>query len=387
MPNALLSGRFVAITATNFFLFLIVTTWNFLPIFVVETGGTEVDAGVLMGSMGITSLGSLPFLAPLIDRYGRKLFISIGILGVGLSNWGFLLLAEFSPLMILIRLFQGLAFAACFNACATAVVDSVPSDRRAQGIGLFGISGSLAMAVGPYVGETFILRWGFGSYFSLLIGYGLVGFLIAQTVTETRMSGSREKVQGFFSTAVTDGHVPMMVIAAVFGGGFSAMLNFFPLYAKEIGIRSGLFFVSYGISLVVVRVFLGRLADSLDRDRVILACLVGFGITMAATARVTLLGETTLLGILFGVTQALSYPAMMARMVDRAQDDNRAVVVSLFTGSFGVGIHVCSFLWGAIANMRGLPFMFSFGSVAILVSALISASGHLISRSRKIGTP
>lgn len=381
MPNALLSGRFVAITATNFFLFLIVATWNFLPVYVVEMGGSEVDAGVLMGSMGITSLGSLPFLAPLIDRYGRKLFIRAGILGVGLSNCGFLLFEEYSPLMIVIRLLQGLAFAACFNACATAVVDSIPRDRRAQGIGLFGISGSLSMAVGPYVGETFILKWGFDSYFVLLIGFGLAGFLLALTVTESQISGAREKEKGFFSTALTDGHVPMMVIAAVFGGGFSAMLNFFPLYAKEIGIRSGLFFVSYGLSLVVVRLFLGRLADSLNRDRVIFACLVGFGVTLAATARVSFLAETTFLGILFGATQGLSYPAMMARMVDRSSEHNRAVVVSLFTGSFGIGIHLSSFLWGAIANLRGLQFMFSIGSIAILGSALISASGHFLRRS------
>jgi predicted MFS family arabinose efflux permease len=238
------------------------------------------------------------------------------------------------------------------------------------------------MAVGPYVGETFILKWGFDSYFALLMGFGLVGLLPALTVSESQVAGAREKVQGFFATAVNDGHVPMMVIAAVFGGGFSAMLNFFPLYAKEIGIRSGLFFMSYGISLVVVRIFLGRLADSLNRDRLIFACLVGFGITMAATARVSLSAETSLLGILFGVTQALSYPAMMARMIDRSREHNRAVVVSLFTGSFGIGIHLSSFLWGAIANQRGLPFMFTFGSVAILGCALISVSGHFIRRCR-----
>ncbi len=385
MHNPLLSGRFMAITTVNFTLFLIVAAWNFLPVFVVKVGGSEIDAGVVMGSLGITSLGSLPFLAPLMDRYGRRLFIRIGILSVGLSNCGFLLFGEYSPLIILVRLFQGLAFAACFNACATAVVDTVPRHRRAQGIGLFGISGALAMAVGPYVAETFILNWGFDSYFSLLVFFGLAGFFISLVVPESHTAATHQKVHGFFSTAIGDGHLPMMVIAAVFGAGFSALLNFFPLYAQEIRIRSGLFFFSYGTALVVVRLFLGRLADALNKDRLIFACLVAFGIILAVTARVTLLVETSLLGVLFGVTQALSYPAMMARMLDRSREHNRAVVVSLFTGSFGIGIHLSSFLWGTIASLRGLSFMFSFGSALILASALISAAVYYVHRLRTRG--
>ncbi|MFH1116243.1 MAG: MFS transporter [Pseudomonadota bacterium] len=384
MPNALLTGRFLAITAVNFCLFLIVTAWNFLPVFVVGTGGSEADAGVLMGSMGITSLGSLPLLAPLIDRYGRNPFIRTGILGVGLGNCGFLLFPEYSPLMILIRLFQGLAFAACFTACATAVVDSLPPHRRAQGIGLFGISGSLAMAVGPYVAEMFILRWGFNSYFALLVCFGIVGILPALLVAESRTPLSRRRqVQGFFSMAIHEGHVSMMLMAAVFGAGFSALLTFFPLHAKQVGITSGPFFVSYGVALIGVRIFLGRLADNLNRDGVIFACLLGFAITLAAAAGVSLPRETLLMGILFGAAQALSYPAMMASMVDRSRDDNRAVVVSLFTGSFGIGIHLSSFLWGAIANLRGLSFMFSSAGVMILCAALISAATYFIRRSRE----
>lgn len=385
MPNVLLSGRFVAVTATNFCLFLIVTTWSFLPVFIVEIGGNKTDAGLVMGSMGITSLGSLPFLAPLIDRYGRKLFIIGGILGVGISNGGFLLFDEYSALMILIRLFQGIGFAACFNGCATAVVDLIPPDRRAQGIGLFGISGSLAMAVGPFVGEEVLLNWGFDSYFILLMGFGLLGFLTGLIVKESKARTSMKIVRGFFSTALHGRHLPMMFMAAVFGSGFSAMLTFFPLYAKTIGIRSGIFFVCYGISLVVVRVLLGHLADSLNRERLIGACLVGFGVTLAATAWTTLLVETAFLGVIFGMTQGLSYPAMMARMVDRSSEDNRAVVVALFTGSFGVGIHVSSLIWGAVANLKGLSFMFLFGALAIFSCALVSGAARLVLRARRHG--
>lgn len=373
MPSVFLSGRLLAVTTTNFCLFLIITAWSFLPLFIVDLGGNKLDVGIVIGSLGITSLGSLPFLAPLLDRYGRKIFITGGVLVAGLSNAAFPLFHEYSALLIPIRLIQGLAFAACFNGCATAVVDLVPKDKRAQGIGLFGISGSLATAVGPYLAEVFILRWGFTAYFALLIGFGTAGFLVALTVTDSHLRPERDRLQGFFRTAIHDRHIPMMAIASLFGAGFSAMYTFFPLLAKELGIRAGIFFTSYGLCLVGVRICLGHLADRSNRERLIFFCLLGFAIMMFATSQIMSLLQSAMVGLLFGVSQGLSYPAMMARMVDRSTDYNRAVVVALFTGSFGAGIHISAFIWGSIAGSMGLSFMFLSGGLALFASALISA--------------
>jgi MFS family permease len=373
MPSPLLSVQFLYIAATNLCLFLVVSTWSFLPLFIVELGGNNVDVGLVMGSLGVTSLGSLPFLAPLIDRYGRRMFIVGGILLIGFTNAGFLLFDEYSPLMILVRLIQGVAFAACFNGCATAVVDLIPPDKRAQGIGLFGISGSLAVAVGPYMGEMFLLRWGFPSYFVLLMAFGAVGFLFALMIRDSDRRRTSERIQGFFPTARQNGYLAMMTMAAIFGSGFAAMNTFFPLYAKTLGLQAGLFFVGYGCSLITVRVFLGQLADRVNREKLIFFCLIGFGVMLVSTSQLSTLTQTVLLGMLFGVVQGLSYPAMMARMVDRASERNRAVVVALFTGSFGVGINVSVLAWGWMANLQGLSFMFLLGGIVMFLSAAACA--------------
>jgi predicted MFS family arabinose efflux permease len=90
--------------------------------------------------------------------------------------------------------------------------------------------------------------------------------------------------------------------------------------------------------------------------------------------------EIIFLGSLFGILQGLSYPSMMARMVDRASDHNRAVVVSLFTGSFGVGINVSVLAWGFIADSNGLPFMFLLGGGIMFVSAVIAFCFYIIGK-------
>ena len=365
--------QFLLIAATNLFLFLIVATWCFLPVVIVGLGGDNVDVGLVMGSIGITSLGSLPVLAPLIEKHGRKIFIIGGILVIGLTNAGFLLFHSYSPLMIVVRLIQGVAFSACFNGCATAIVDLLRPEERAQGIGLFGVSGSMAVAVGPFLGEKVLLTWGTEAYFLLLVGFGLLGFITALTVKEANRRSSHERIRGFFPTALQDGHLSMMVMAGIFGSGFAAMNTFFPLYAKNLGFRAGTFFVCYGVCLLLVRIMLGSLADRIDRSKLIFFCLVGFGLLLISTSQIDSLIQSVFLGALFGVVQGLSYPAMMAKMVDRSNAENRAIVVALFTGSFGVGINSSVVAWGLIAKIQGLSFMFMLGGVLMFVTAGICA--------------
>ncbi|MEJ2716099.1 MAG: MFS transporter [Deltaproteobacteria bacterium] len=380
--NVLLSSQFLLIGATNFSLFLVLSAWSFLPLFIVELGGNKTDTGLIMGSIGIATLGSLPIITPLIDRYGRKVFIVGGAFLAGISNAGFLLFETYSPLMICVRLLQGVAFAACFNACSTAVVDLVAPEHRAQGIGLFGVSSSLAVAAGPYLGERVLLAWGFHAYFLLLIAFGLIGFFTGLLVKDPAHKVAREKLSGFFSTALRDRHLSMMTMAAVFGAGFGAMTTFFPLFAQTQGLRSGMFFVCYGVSLLVVRVFLGSLADRIEREKIILGCLTGFGSMLVLTSGLSSSWHTFLLGALFGSLQGLSYPAMMAQIVDTSTESNRAVVVGLFTGSFGVGINASLLLWGYIANLKGLGFMYLMSGILMFLAAAVAAQRFLAARKR-----
>ncbi len=372
MANIFYNTQFLLIAGTNFCLFLIVSTLSFLPVIIVEMGGSKVDVGIVMGAIGITTLGTLPLVAPLIDKHGRKKFMIVGVLLMGLSNAGFLFFSHYSPLMVLVRLAQGVAFGACFNACATAIVDIVEPAKRAQGIGFFGVSGSMAVAVGPYIGELFLTRWGHTAYFTLLIAFGVIGMAFALAVKEPPKTGERPVMHGFFNTALQPGYPAMMAMAVIFGSGFAAMNNFLPLQARSMGFSAGLFFVWYGISLIAVRILLGTLLDRVNRDRIILVCLVGFGINLGFTSQIHSMLHVCLLGALFGVVQGISYPAMMARMVDRSNESNRAVVVALFTGSFGVGINLSVLVWGVLADLGGLPFMFMAGSALMFIGAVAS---------------
>ena len=335
----------------------------------MDIGGNRADAGIVMGSIGITTLGAIPFLTPLMDRYGRKPFIVGGILVGGLSNAGFMLFDHYSHLMTLVRLVQGIGFAACFNACATAIVDLVPPEYRAQGIGLFGVSSSFAFMLGPFMAESILIAYGFDSYFLLLVGFGLIGLVAGVMVKEPNHVNGVDGLRDFFPTAFRGGYLDMMAIALAFGSGFAAMNVFFPLYAQTLGLRAGPFFTAFGVALFVVRVLLGEIADKIERERLVFVCLIGFAVMLLLTSFMHFLWHTIALGAMFGALQGIAYPAMMTRMVDRARDNNRAIVVGLFTGSFGLGINASVLFWGFVAQYKGFAFMYIVGGIILLAAA------------------
>jgi predicted MFS family arabinose efflux permease len=76
----------------------------------------------------------------------------------------------------------------------------------------------------------------------------------------------------------------------------------------------------------------------------------------------------------------------MTRMVDRSREGNRAIVVGLFTGSFGVGINASVILWGVVADIGGLGSMYVAGSVLMLIAAIILGAG-LLTPGRRKGRP
>lgn len=371
MGKTIVTRNFLMVASSNFFLILIVATWSLLPLYIVDLGGRETDVGIVMSALGVTSFGALPFVAPLLDRYGRKIFIIWGAGLAGASNLAYLVFDHFSLWFILIRLVQGIAFACCFNACVASIVDNAPAERRAQAIGWFGISGSLAFAIGPYLGEETIIHLGFKFYFILLFLFGAIGAFIGSLVKESeRMASQTKGALGFFGTARKGKYPGMILVAVIFGSAFASMNTFFPLYASGIGLRAGFFYMGFGTSLILTRLFFGQIGDRIEKEKIIFSCFASFTVLLAAASQIFLLYHTVILGLAFGVIQAFCYPAMMARMVEGSNDSNRGVVVSLFTGAMGLGINLSPVGWGFVADLVGLTTMYIIGSAIMFFASV-----------------
>src|SRR3990167_4346332 len=70
--------NFALATASNFFFYCNFSSFFLLPLYIKSLGGDDAHIGYIMGSFGITSLGAIPFVTFLVDKYGRRRVILLG---------------------------------------------------------------------------------------------------------------------------------------------------------------------------------------------------------------------------------------------------------------------------------------------------------------------
>src|SRR6185369_5494079 len=90
-------------------------------------------------------------LGAVLDRWGRLRFLRLGLAVMLLATLGYLFVDRIGPLLFALRVVQGIALAA----------ELAPVDRRAQALGIFGVSTLGTHALAPTIGEQLIRVGGF----------------------------------------------------------------------------------------------------------------------------------------------------------------------------------------------------------------------------------
>ena len=86
---SLLSPAFVRVTLANFCFFMTFATFFLLPLQVRALGGSERTVGFVMGMNGIAGLVSVFALGAVLDRWGRLLFLRLGLVVMLLATLGY----------------------------------------------------------------------------------------------------------------------------------------------------------------------------------------------------------------------------------------------------------------------------------------------------------
>ena len=139
----------------------------------VIDGYTLVLAGLLLlgGTMG--------------DRYGRRRFLTWGMVIFGLGAVG-AALANSAETLILMRGVQGVGAAFVLPATLSIITDVFPREERAKAIGIWTGVGALAIGVGPVVGGALVDELGWNAVFWMHIPVVLLALAGLRIVPESR---------------------------------------------------------------------------------------------------------------------------------------------------------------------------------------------------------
>ncbi len=351
--------NFTLATAANFFFFCNFSSFFLLPIYIKDLGGNEANIGFIMGSFGITSLGAIPFVAYLVDKYGRRRFMLFGYALMFVATLSYLFISQLSPVFYLLRFVQGVSFAFSFTAASTFVTDYIPSEKRAEGLGIFSAFTIASYAIGPSLGELVIELFGFYSFFIYASFFSLIAFVLTIFIRDGNFIRSSDRYGlGFFRLIASKRYALILVSNLILAGGLGAILNFVATFLRSKGLAAFYFFLTYTIAVTAVRIFGGRISDKLGRKVIASPCLLAVSISLAAMYFVESPLSAVLISLFFSIGYGFLYPTLSALVIDKAGSDERGKAMGAFNASYSLGINFLAFPLGLIARDFGYEIMY-----------------------------
>lgn len=355
-----------------------------LPKYLATLGESPARIGFVMGGFGVACILTIPFLAPLVTRLGRRGALMAATTLLAAAGLAFALLPNPGLMAIPLRAAEGVTWTIMFSTAVALTADIAPPDRLAQAIGLAGAASLIMNAVAPAIGEPLADAFGFRWVFFLAALAALAAALLARrllipTTTSPGRSHSgpvRATTEGHGPASVSAGdellvgRMAIYVVFALSGLAFSVLFTFLGPFALSQGMKAiRSFFVAYTTAALAVRVVGGRLADRLGHRLIAATALFLYGCVVASTGLLAP-HHLVVLGLGFGLAHGALYPALMALLINLAPSARRPRILGLANGAMSIGISSV-FPAGLLVARAGYPATFAVAGGLVALASLL----------------
>ena len=371
-----------------FFAFYLLTP--LLPLYLHETFGTTKDViGLVLSGYTITALLFRPFSGFLVDSFPRKkvLLISYAVFAVFFVGYP---AASTLLLFTIVRTLHGGPFGALTVANSTAAIDVLPSSRRNEGIGYYGLSNNLAMAISPtFAIFIYTQTQDFQLLFWLGFAIATFGFIVDSTVKLETKPAINDKRKLSMDRFFLERGWLVGFNMVFFGFCFGVLSNYLAIYGKQVlGMTggTGAWFMLCAVGLMLSRLQggkalrQGRLVHNASEGMVI--SLVGYTIFVLAPAltHIPILSQHTqpLIAIgyygsalLIGLGNGHLWPAFQNMMISMAHHNERGTANSTILISWDVGMGLGILVGGLVAELAGYTAAFWTVAVVNLAGVLL----------------
>jgi len=365
---------FLLALAGFFFLFMSISLFFLLPVFLGHLQARPSRIGLIMGVHSVVAIAVRPFFGRMIDvRGGRRIaLLGLAILVLGVPLFHFVKDAGWLPLAL--RALTGLGWGIGMTATIAVCSDLAPVDRLARSMGIIGVGGLVATALGPLLAEEVISRFGFGGLFnaSLLFLFAAGACLVAtREIARPEVNGGKAG----FGALRTVPLVTALVISAmpVFHGSIrGAMIYFIAVFGKSIQIeRVGAFFLVFSLAAILTRFGMSDLSDRFGRKAVILPAALIISANLFLISQARSYPFLILTGFIGGLGQGLIFPALSTYIIDFLGRGHKGLAISLYLSLFDVGMGLGSPFFGWISDLAGYRKMYMAAGLLLLVSTAV----------------
>ena len=382
MKDRLVTPGYCFILAANFLLYF--GFWLLIPVLpfylseIFNAGNSTI--GIILSCYTVAALCIRPFSGYFLDSFARKPLYLLAYF-IFMTMFAGYIIAGSLVLFILFRIIHGVSFGMVTVGGNTVVIDIMPSSRRGEGLGYYGLSNNIAMAVGPMSG-LFLHDAGmsYTTIFCCSLGSCIAGFICASLVkTPYKPPVKREPISldRFILLKGIPAGISLLLLSIPYG----MTTNYVAMYAKEIGINAttGFFFTFMAVGMAISRIFSGKIVDKGKITQVISAGLyiVVFSFFLLSACVYIINWNSMACGIIFfavalllGVGFGIMFPAYNTLFVNLAPNNQRGTATSTYLTSWDVGIGIGMLTGGYIAEVSTLDKAYLFGACLTIISML-----------------
>ena len=379
--------RFFAIITANGLLFasfhsLLPT----LPLYVASLGATGAEIGLISGIFGISAIGVRFFTDDLVKRLGKKKCLYCGLF---FSLAATIAYAFFTSIHLLIaaRIIQGIGFGLGTTFAAALAVDIIPSSRRGEGVGYFGLGNTISMGIAPAVGV--VLLTDLGSDF--LFAFSTIAAALAvactmfcsESVSAIRRSRRAPRVKipmrSRFFEAGTE--FPSF-FTMLFGLAYGCVNTFIALMAQEAHIPDpGFFFVVGTIFVFLTRTFGGRIYDRKGPFWVLLPGILSYTAGLVIIINASSFFALMAAAVFYGTGAGLIMPSLMTWLFNSVAPERRASASATYYNMLDVGTSGGIIVLGGVAGSIGYVNMFYYVLAAMVLFLAVFLGQHFFKAS------
>lgn len=370
LPKLWTSNFLLSCFASFLMVFAFYLIGSVMPFYIVEQFKTDdSETGLILASYITAALAIRPFSGYLADTFPRKKMLIASLVIFTLLFVGYMQ-SKTLFFLIVFRVLHGFAWSLSTTASSTLTIDIIPSERRGEGVGYFGLTSTLAMSIGPMLGLFLYDHYPVEINFYSAIFFSVLALILTLFINAPEREATESEpisLDRFILIKAIPIGINLLGIAICYG----ALFAFAALYGKSLHIENtGMFFMFMALGMTFSRLFAGKLIDKGYIHQLMSYSLILLTLSLLifgfAQNLYMFFGSAFFIGISYGVLS----PTFQNLFINMARPSKRGTANSTFFTFYDLGIGLGMVIAGKVANLVNYSSVFIIGSVLCVLTLL-----------------
>lgn len=365
----------LVMAASFFFMFSTMFINPLINGYAKNLGASSAFAGIIVGIMSLTSLFLRPIAGNLTDRFSKYCLSFIGGILIFIGVLGYIFTPS-AAWLLLFRLINGTGFVLCTVCMTTWLAFLVPREHVGEAMGFYGLMNALAMAVAPAVSINLYHLIGYRLAIVCAAFAALLMVIVIQFVGnhgQVRNNKKNKNKSAFHFKIIQAQVLPVALLTTLFAIPYFTTQADLVSYVEQrhLTVAVGAYFLIYAVILLIIRVLLKDLFDTVRFGRWFWLAFIATGLYILLLATMKNNWEMALAAAGMALGYGIIYSVLQSTALLLAALSEQGLASSTFYLGLDVGMTLGPILGGIVDGL--LPVTYFYWVELILLPLLLLA--------------